>query len=279
MRTRLAGLFGHPIQHSLSPALHNIWFTSYGIDAEYLLWDVKDEQSLAAKFSELKSSERFLGCNITIPHKANALGLSSIHNPHARKAKAANTLFYRNGVWVADNTDVDGLKATLETLVPANVNFHTIIFGNGATTRSLLCALDDDSRAMQTAVLSRSALNSQVWDGVFKKNPTLVHYSEFDATLEKISSQHVLVVNTVPAQSESVQDANFLNSLILKVKAASQKTWFLDVSYFDTPRMAFCKKHNVDSTNGLHMLKVQAQKSFFLWTGVLPSLELVKNIK
>ena len=112
--TKLLGVIGDPIAHSLSPLIHNGWLRDLGYDAVYEAMHVPDgEFSTALKTLEKRDC---LGVNVTLPHKAAALAAAADSSMAARTIGAANTLTYRgDGSWLADNTDarscfLDGMR-------------------------------------------------------------------------------------------------------------------------------------------------------------------------
>ena len=111
-RIPLAGVIGHPIHHSRSPALHGHWLKTYGIRGHYIPMDVA-EGDLEAVLRTLPKAG-FVGCNITIPHKETALALADVVSDRAARIGAANTLvFDETGRIHADNTDGIGFLANL----------------------------------------------------------------------------------------------------------------------------------------------------------------------
>lgn len=109
-KTRVAGVIGRPIAHSMSPVLHNAWLAAAGIDGIYVPFSVEE-----ARFGEFVNSLRggsLAGLNVTLPFKAHALALADEASRRAQLAEAANVLVFReDGSILADNTDGLGLLA------------------------------------------------------------------------------------------------------------------------------------------------------------------------
>lgn len=138
-RTRLVCLLGHPVAHSLSPALHNAGFREAGHNACYMAFDVPPA-ALPAAVAGLRALG-CLGANVTVPHKERVLDLLDEVDPAARAAGAVNTVAWREGRLVGYNTDGDGFLASL-----AEVGFDprgraALLFGAGGAARGVGLAL------------------------------------------------------------------------------------------------------------------------------------------
>src|ERR1700753_994151 len=111
-RTRLAGIMGFPVSHSRSPALHNFWLDELGIDGAYVPLPVAPD-NLAQALRALPSLG-FRGCNLTIPHKQQALSIVDKVDPIARKIGAINTVVVEpDGTLSGSNTDVFGFRENI----------------------------------------------------------------------------------------------------------------------------------------------------------------------
>ena len=108
---RLVGLLGHPVGHSLSPAMHNAAFASAGLDFTYRAWDVPPP-ALPAALADLWAAG-VVGLNVTIPHKAAVLEHVASADELARLAGSANTLSRTATGWAATSTDGAGLLLAL----------------------------------------------------------------------------------------------------------------------------------------------------------------------
>ena len=141
-RIPLAGVIGHPIAHSRSPALHGYWLKRYGIRGHYIPMDIA--QSDLAEALTFLPRLGFVGLNVTIPHKETVLALADVVTDRAALIGAANTLIFRkDGKIHADNTDGAGFVANLRQNAP-NWNSHSgpaVIFGAGGAARAVIAAL------------------------------------------------------------------------------------------------------------------------------------------
>lgn len=138
----LAGVIGHPIAHSRSPALHGHWLKRYGLKGHYIPMDVApaDLQEAIALLPKLG----FVGLNVTIPHKEAILKLADVITDRAALIGAANTLIFRkDGRIHADNTDGAGFIANLRQKAPQwePGSGPAAVFGAGGAARAVVAAL------------------------------------------------------------------------------------------------------------------------------------------
>lgn len=155
-RTRVFGVIGDPIEHSLSPLMHNYMLESLGLDARYLAFHVPREQG-----SNVGMAMRTLGLaglNVTLPHKETAASLSEVLSEEARDVGAVNTLG-----WTADkslaghNTDVAGFLGAMELngFRDTAAGQSALVLGAGGAARAILYALGR-SGARQITLANRT---------------------------------------------------------------------------------------------------------------------------
>src|SRR5512142_3091066 len=111
--TRFAGIIGHPVAHSLSPVFQGAAFRESGLDVAYELWDTLPE-ALAGRLVSLRDA-RYLGANVTIPHKEAVIPLLGELGGESAKVGAVNTIVNREGRLFGFNTDGPGFVAALRT--------------------------------------------------------------------------------------------------------------------------------------------------------------------
>src|SRR5437870_4867014 len=109
--TRIAGLIGDPVAHSVSPAFQQAAFDALGIDARYEAWRTPAE-ALRERVAGLRARQ-MLGANVTVPHKRAVMALLDEIDPAARRTGAANTIVNRGGRLHGFNTDIAGFVDAL----------------------------------------------------------------------------------------------------------------------------------------------------------------------
>ena len=138
----LAGVIGHPVAHSRSPALHGYWLRRYGLKGHYIPIDIRpqDLSELVRALPRLG----FVGINVTLPHKEAILHIADIVTDRAALIGAANTLIFRkDGKIHADNTDGSGFIANLRQHAPtwAPASGPAVVLGAGGAARAVIAAL------------------------------------------------------------------------------------------------------------------------------------------
>ncbi|HET6157616.1 MAG TPA: shikimate dehydrogenase [Dongiaceae bacterium] len=143
-KSRIAGIFGWPVDHSRSPRLHGYWLKQFGIDGAYIPFathPAKLEQGMRAL-----PALGFRGGNITLPHKERALALVDEATPLAKRIGAINTLIVReDGTILGDNTDGFGFIANLQHVQPGwrGASGAAIVLGAGGAARAIVVSLLD----------------------------------------------------------------------------------------------------------------------------------------
>ena len=136
-----AEVIGDPIDHSLSPAIHNFWLEQLGIKAAYGRRQVMRAE-LPAYVAERRADPNWRGCNVTMPLKLDALALADETSDRALGAAAANLLLPRHGKLLAGNTDVGAVATVIERLRAGGAPMDSVtLLGNGGAARAALMAL------------------------------------------------------------------------------------------------------------------------------------------
>ena len=133
------GIIGNPIQHSLSPLLHNYWFKKYKVDATYSIIET-EEQDLSGIVKKIKNKS-LDGVNVTLPYKQKIISnIDKIVND-AETTGSVNTLLQdSNGYIIGENTDVFGLQAAYLKEID-NLNKKTLVIGAGGVSPSVIFSL------------------------------------------------------------------------------------------------------------------------------------------
>lgn len=142
------GLIGHPVEHSLSPAMQNAAFAALKIDAEYKLFDV--EPSNLEKFLKDLAKNNIAGVNVTIPHKVKAkdfIAANGVLNEHAERLGAVNTIKVVGGKLTGFNTDGPGFyRSLVEDLKFEPEGKNVFVLGAGGAARAIVMYLGNGPR-------------------------------------------------------------------------------------------------------------------------------------
>lgn len=159
--TRVAGVVGHPISHSMSPILHNAWLAAAGIDGVYVPFSTQPGRFRA--FAESLRGGSVAGLNVTLPFKGQALALADEASFRAKSAEAANVLVFRDdGTIFADNTDGLGmLVAFAEQASGFDPKAGPVaILGAGGAARGAAAAFVE-AGCPQVRIVNRTLLKAQ----------------------------------------------------------------------------------------------------------------------
>ena len=182
---KVYGVIAHPVEHSLSPAVHNRAFQSRRLSAVYLPFLVPPTQ--LGDFFRLAEQLPLAGFSVTIPHKQKVMRHLDVVDCLARRIGAVNTVWRKTGRWRGANTDTDGVRLPLERrlrLAGASI----LLAGNGGAARGAAFTLTDAgakltivgrnlervralARACGAEALSRDALGSRHFDGLIHATP------------------------------------------------------------------------------------------------------------
>ncbi len=150
-KTIVCGLIGDPVEHTMSPVMHNAAFRELGIDYRYLAFRVRKEE--LGKAIDGMRALNIRGLNVTIPHKVAVLRFLDKLDPLAEKIGAVNTIINDNGILTGDNTDASGWLQTLlaQEIDPQHKN--VVILGAGGASRAISFVLAD--RGARLSILNR----------------------------------------------------------------------------------------------------------------------------
>lgn len=260
--TRIAGVIGRPIGHSLSPLLHNAWIEGLGLDAAYVAIELADE-GFAPFVGGLKGSS-VAGLNVTLPFKTMALDLADDVTPRARLAMAANVLVFRaDGSVAADNTDGLGMLAAFGKQAPSFVPTAgaVVILGAGGGARGAAAALLEAgcpevrlvNRTLERADQVAGSLGGQV--------------NTFGPERAAIAFEGATAI--INATSAGVADQE---SLSYPFSATPSSAVFMDMVYRPllTPFLAQAQALGRPTVDGLEMLIGQAAPAFTAFFGTAP---------
>ena len=134
---KLYGIFGYPLSHTLSPAMHEAAFRKLGIDANYIVLELIPEafKKLMRKASRLSLS----GFNVTVPYKETVMPFLDEVHPEARAIGAVNTVYRKGKRWIGTNTDMEGfLMALMKDGGFRPRGKRAVILGAGGAARAVV---------------------------------------------------------------------------------------------------------------------------------------------
>jgi len=257
--TKLAGVCGWPIHHSLSPLLHNYWLKELGLSGAYVHFAVRPDEALRA-FKSLKRTS-ISGVNVTMPLKELAFEAADERTPDAIKLGVSNCLYKKDGKLIAHNTDLEGFAAPLIKAMGAKALSETpaLIIGTGGAARAVIGALLA-LNIPEIRITGRT--DSKAEDLVNMVNVPSFYAVPWEHRGVAVASAG-LIIN---ATSAGMQGKAALDIDISKAEAGS---FVYDLIY--TPRktklLKEAKQAECQTLGGLEMLIAQARPSFKLFYG------------
>ncbi|PEN05773.1 shikimate dehydrogenase [Longimonas halophila] len=265
--TRIVLLLGDPVEHSLSPCIHNTAFATHNINAVYAATQVKRDD-LADAVRGMRAL-RLLGANVTIPHKERIVPLLDSVSSQAEALGAVNTVVARsnNGTRTlhGDNTDVEGFLAPLRSRSDLHGQPMTIL-GAGGAARAAAYALGTSYAPAPLTVAARRPKQAQALVDALTPHvdpeATLTACVLDDATAAVRSSR--LVVNATPVGMAPNTDATPWPNT--ECFAPGQLIYDLVYTPRPTRLLREAASRGADTQDGLAMLIGQAASSYEMWT-------------
>ena len=249
-------VIGNPIEHSLSPKLHNYWFQNNNIKAVYEKQKLAEEdfENLIVKIKK----EKIHGVNVTVPFKKTIIRYLDQLSTEAKNTESVNTIYLDNKKIIGHNTDINGFKISIEKQNFDLINKKVLILGAGGVVPSIIFALNK-MNVSEITISNRTKQKAQNLKNLFK-NLNVVDWGiipEFD-----------MVIN---ATSIGLKENDYLN---LDFSQIGKNKFFFDVIYNpkQTNFLKTAKNLGHKTENGKMMFIYQASEAFKLWHGIEPKI-------
>jgi len=276
-KTNFLALIGNPVNHSLSPIMHNAAIKYLGLDLIYfsIPCKEKDFDIIIKSLSKINCK----GINLTIPFKEKVLNYCSKISPLADQIKAVNTLKPNNkGEWHGINTDVEGLIYPLEKLNLKSKK--AIILGSGGAARSAIQGLIN-LKMSEIIIISRNQISINKLINDFKKQHLIKGISSKNAIIPDLIDSTDLIINTTPVgminHTKTTEELPFGDDIWTSLNS---KTVIYDLIYNpqETRLLNFSRKKGCQTINGMKMLVIQGAKSLSYWTdGLKIPIEIMEE--
>tara|TARA_B100000965_G_scaffold279127_1_gene236964 strand:+ start:160 stop:1047 length:888 start_codon:yes stop_codon:yes gene_type:complete len=270
-KTKLVGLLGQPVNHSLSPIMHNAAYKEMGLDWCYVAMPCKKEN-----LEKVTTALRFVDCkglNVTIPHKQEVLKACNKLTKIANDTQAVNTLIPdKNNQWIGANTDVEGFLTPLKNhnLIDKSV----VVIGCGGSARAVVVGLNS-LKIKKVTIIGRNKNSLEI----FVKSMRNLLSGNY-VSIEGINNEEIniksyieeadLIINTTPIgmNAQNIKEHNIpLGKEVWD--SLSNKTILYDLIYTPRPTswLKLGQKKNCLTIDGLDMLIEQGALSIRLWSG------------
>lgn len=273
-KTRVCGVIGDPIEHTMSPVMHNAAFKELGLDYLYVPLRVKREE--LGKAVESVRALNIRGLNVTLPHKVAIISFLDELDPLARKIGAVNTIVNDDGVLTGYNTDATGfLQALLEGGVEPKEK-KVVILGAGGASRAISFILAE--RDAYLVILNRlleldwAKELAQRVSKVSKKGVKALELNE--KNLEMVLEGADILINATSVGMSPDVDETPVPAKLLKPGLI-----VFDIVYnpIQTRLLKEARAAGAQTIGGLDMLAWQGAIAFEKWTGRKAPLELMKR--
>ncbi|HDP69362.1 MAG TPA: shikimate dehydrogenase [Actinobacteria bacterium] len=270
--TKLVGIIGYPLEHTLSPTIQNAAFAHLGLNWCYLALTVESKH-LEDALNGLCAIKNFVGANVTMPYKEKVFSSLDEVSSYAQIVGAVNTLHIRDDKIIGYNTDGRGFLTALVQDGGYNPkDKNVLIVGAGGAARSIAVTLAL-SGVNELKLLNRTRARAEELHFLLRNNfPCEVKVFDFQDDLESIFSSAELIINATPiGMSEEAYP--------FPVELISNKHFICDLIYkpLETPLLAAAKKIGVKTMGGLSMLLHQGAAAFEIWTNLNPPLEVMRR--
>lgn len=274
-KTKLLGIIGDPVKHSLSPLMQNEAIDSLNLDYVYIPFPV--EQKDLAKAIAGFEAIGLVGFNITIPHKQAIIPFLSEISPLARMVGAVNTVWRTEKGWSGTNTDVAGFIAPLKALDRHWQQITPVILGNGGAARAVVVGCAElgcpEIRIVGRDRAKLEQFQQSLLSSGLRSDLTIHSWSE----LSDLVSATELLVNTTPiGMYPNVESSPIDLSIIEKLPS---KAIAYDLIYTPNPTLFLqqAKTAGAITIDGLEMLVQQGAAALEIWLDREVPVEIMRR--
>ena len=272
--TQFCGVIGNPVEHSLSPAIHNAAFQKLGLNFVYLAFRV---EAIGDAIKGLRALGNFRGASVTIPHKVAAVSFLDAVEPTARHIGAINTIVAEGGSLTGYNTDATGALRALRESAVALKGQHVVMLGSGGAARAIAFALGTEGGIDRLSLLGidereRTALAQDLQS----KTGLAVQAAPLDeATLRQVLPEAQVLIHCTPmGMSPNVQGTSVPAPLL------HAGLTVMDIVYNprETRLLREAKAAGCRTIPGLEMFLHQAAAQFELWTNQAAPTDVMRAV-
>jgi len=262
-KTKITGLLGYPVEHSLSPVMHNAAFEALGLDYCYVAFTVHPD-CLKDAVVAIKALN-LAGVNVTIPHKEKIIPFLDEIDKEASILGAVNTIVNSNGMLKGFNTDGRGFMQSLFECGISVEGKEVLIVGAGGASRALSYYLGKEAKKVCLYDIEKKKAEQLIAD----LRNTLSTISTVD-NISKIDNFNI-IINATPLGLKE-EDPLPLDTTLLRPEQI-----VCDLIYKNTRLLKEAAKKECVVLNGLGMLLWQGVFAFELWTGVTPPVDIMRD--
>jgi len=267
--TRVIGIFGDPVDHSLSPRMHNAAFRALGLDYVYVPFRPRQRTIVAAV--EAIRALGLTGVNVTVPFKGDVIAHLDHVSETARAVGAVNTIVNRDGELLGENTDVPGFAAALASAGFRARGKRVLVIGAGGAARGVVHALLTGGAA-EVVVANRTRSRATELRKVFATDRTRIRIETLEILADEgfLATRHLVVNST----SVGLHGGGFRD---YAARATPKACVHFDLAYREglTPFLKLSRAARRPLIDGRHMLLHQGAVAFRLFTGKRPPIDVM----
>lgn len=272
--TKIVGVIGHPIKHSLSPMMHNYAFSKLGLDFVYLPFNIASTNLNDALQGMVALG--VAGFNVTIPHKERIVECLDELSDSAKIVNAVNTVVNENGKLHGYNTDVHGIIKTLEDYKD-EINGSTVtVLGSGGAARAVIYTLLSKFNVKKINIINRTIEKAELLKDYFSTKmlyEKIKTYELVPPDLIDVLHKSKLIINAssigmYPEEDDSpttIPESFKKNQIVFDLVYNPSKTKLLKIA----------ESQGAIVINGLKMFVEQGAKAFELWTNKKMPTEII----
>jgi len=272
--TRIVGLMGYPVEHSLSPIMHNLAFKSLGLPFSYHLFSVKPSD--LKKAIDAVRILGFAGLNITIPHKVEVMKYLDSIERSAHIIGAVNTISNCNGKLIGYNTDGDGfLLSLLEELKCSPRGKNCLLVGAGGAGMAIGVKILEKNIERLTIVDKIDGKAKRLADNLKRHFPlsSVENILWKRMRLNSLLKETDILINATPC-GMNIKDTK----PVLDISSLRKDSFVFDVIYNrTTPLIKMARKRGIKAKGGIGMLIHQGACAFKIWTGRDAPIDVMKK--
>ncbi len=272
--TQFCGIIGNPVEHSLSPAIHNAAFWKLSLDYVYLAWKV---EAIGDAIKGLRALGNFRGASVTIPHKVSALQFLDDLEPTARHIGAINTIVAEQGRLIGYNTDATGALRALREGGVTLAGRRIVLLGSGGAARAIAFALAAESSVDKLILLGVDDKERAALANDLRLKTTLVVEDDGldDRTLVRTVPESHVLIHCTPVGMSPKTDTTAVPAALFHPGLA-----VMDIVYNprETRLLKEAKRAGCKTIPGLDMFLNQAVTQFELWTNRPAPVDVMRAV-
>ncbi len=262
--TQLCAVIGNPVEHSLSPAIHNAAFASAGLNYVYVAFRVEDVRGC---LMGMRALEGFRGMSVTIPHKLAVMEHLDEIDPMAQRVGSVNTIVKEGGRLIGSTTDGPG---TLRAFADAGVSLEgkrVLFLGAGGAVRAVAFAMVELAGVASLTILGRTASRVEsLADDLRVHSHVEIGTGPLSEGLAQTVAEHDVIINGTPTgMYPSSIDETLVTAEMLR---PDQVVFDMVYRPLRTRLLQEAQQAGCRTIEGIEMLLNQAVLQFELWTGV-----------